>query len=194
MLATLIKILPVLWPFFREMVLGGRRGPEAETPSRLKAFFYTIVFLLVLLGYGSYYAFNMMQRLHVAESKVMVLEDQVDKNDTNTRDLRDDRDRLRAENDKFYGRVRELRDEKETINAKLASAQATLVSTQEDNRVLLAENRDLRSKLGTAESAATNLSTFRTEGKQTPQSLKRHNRAVDVLKQLREDSLNDSPR
>ena len=194
MLATLIKILPVLWPFFREMVLGGRRGPEADNPSRLKVLFYAIMFLLVLLGYGSYHFWTIMVQLHTAETKVSVLQEQVNSHDKNTKDLRDDRDRLRVDNDKYYSRVRELRDEKEVLASQLAAAKATLASTQDENRELLSENRNLNRKLGTAETAADNLSTFRTKGKQTPKSLVKHNEAVDVLKQLREDTLNEGRR
>ena len=194
MLATLIKILPVLWPFFKEMVLGGRRGPEADQHSRLKVLFYAIVFLLVLLGYGSYHFWNIMVQLHGAETQVSVLKEQVDSHDRTTKDIRDDRERLRVENDKYYNRLRELRDEKETITGQLASTKATLASTQEENRELLSENRKLNQKLGTAENAADSLSTFRTTGKQTPKSLVKHNEAVDVLKQLREDTLNEGRR
>lgn len=194
MLATLIKILPVLWPFFREMVLGNRQGPEADNPSRLKVLFYAIVFLLVLLGYGSYHFWTIMVQLHGAETRVSVLQEQVDGYDSNTKDLRDDRNRLRVDNDKYYTRVRELRDEKELMASQLAAAKATLASTQDENRELLAENRKLNQKLGTAEVAADSLSTITPKGKSTPKSVVKHNEAVDVLKQLREDTLNEGRR
>lgn len=195
MLATLIKILPVLWPFFKDMVLGGRQGPETDHPSRLKVLFYAIVFLLVLLGYGSYHFWNIMNQLHGAETQVSVLKEQVDSHDRTTKDIRDDRERLRAENDKYYARLRELRDEKESVTSQLAATKATLNSIQEENRELLSENRGLAQKLGIAENAASSLSTFKTQGKRTtPKSLVKHNEAVDVLKQLREDTLNEARR
>jgi chromosome segregation ATPase len=194
MLATLLKILPVLWPFFKEMVLGGKPGPEADNPSRLKVLFYAIAFLLALLGYGSYHFWSILTQLHSAETQVSVLKEQVSSHDRNTQDLRDDRDRLRADNDKYYGRVRELRDEKETITSQLAATKATLTSVQDENRELLTENRNLMKKLGSAETAADNLSTFKTQGKQTPRALVKHNEAVDVLKKLREDTLNEGRR
>jgi chromosome segregation ATPase len=190
MLATLIKILPVLWPFFKEMVLGGKKEPgEADKPSRLKALFYIIVFLLAALGYGGYQALHLVQRLHDVESENAGLTEKIKGTVEFGADARLERDQLREDNRGYIARMRLLRESQLELTTKLAQSNADLVVSLSRNNELQSELKEAQTKLKEAEDAADSLSKFRTNP-QTPRSLKQHNEAVDVLRQLREEANN----
>lgn len=190
MLATLIKILPVLWPFFKEMVMGGRREPgEAEKPTRLKALFYIIVFLLAALGYGGYQAFNLVQRLHDVESENARLTERIKGTTEFGTDVRAERDQLREDNRGYISRMRALRDSQLDLTNLLAQSNSKLEIKDSRIEQLTEDLKETQKKLKEAEDASESLSKFKTNP-QTPRSLKQHNEAVDVLKQLREESTN----
>ncbi len=194
MFATLMKILPVLWPFFKEMVLGGKKEIEAaDRPNRLKALFYIISFLIISLGYGGYETFKLIQKLHAAELSNASLTEQYRGANSVIANLTSERDGYKRLSDDRSERVKELRDQQDNLIRQLAKSESDLQNSQAEIKRIIDEKAELESKLAVAEKAARNLDTFRTTP-QTPRRLIRHNQAVDVLKQLQEDTANEASR
>lgn len=194
MFTTLMKILPVLWPFFKEMVLGGKKDPEAtEKPTRLKALFYIIAFLLLALGFGASQAFTLFQKLHSAEVQNATLLQRAQGNDDVIDNLKAERNTYREIADERYERIKQLREVELDLSKQLAKANAELQNVSDDKKDLERKNKELEDKLYLAEQAARNLGTFKVNTN-TPKRLIRHNEAVDVLKQLKEESANDNGR
>ena len=194
MFATLIKILPVLWPFFKEMVLGGKKELEAtDRPNRLKALFYIISFLIVSLGYGGYETFKLIQKLHAAELSNASLIEQYRGANAMIANLTSERDGYKRLSDDRSERVKELRDQQDNLIRQLAKSESDLKNTQAEIKRIIDEKDELERKLAVAEKAAKNLDTFRTTP-QIPRLLIRHNQAVDLLYQLQLDTANEGPR
>lgn len=194
MFTTLMKILPVLWPFFKEMVLGGKKDPEAtEKPTRLKALFYIIAFLLLALGFGASQAFTLFQKLHSAEVQNATLLQRAQGNTDVIDNLKAERDTYREVANERYERIKQLREVELDLSKQLTKANTELQNVSDDKKELEAKNKELENKLYLAEQAARNLGTFKVNNN-TPKRLIKHNEAVDVLKQLREESTNDNGR
>lgn len=194
MFTTLMKILPVLWPFFKEMVLGGKKDPEAtEKPTRLKALFYIIAFLLLALGFGASQAFTLFQKLHSTELQNATLLQRAQGNTDVIDNLKAERDTYREVANERYERIKQLREVELDLSKQLMKANTELQNVSEDKKDLEAKNKELENKLYLAEQAARNLGTFKVNNN-TPKRLIKHNEAVDVLKQLKEESANDNGR
>lgn len=194
MFTTLMKILPVLWPFFKEMVLGGKKDPEAtEKPTRLKALFYIIAFLLLALGFGASQAFTLFQKLHSAEVQNATLLQRAQGNDDVIDNLKAERNTYREIADERYERIKQLREVELDLSKQLTKANTELQNVSDDKKELERKNKELEDKLYLAEQAARNLGTFKVSTN-TPKRLIKHNEAVDVLKQLKEESANDNGR
>lgn len=194
MFTTLMKILPVLWPFFKEMVLGGKKDPEAtEKPTRLKALFYIIAFLLLALGFGASQAFTLFQKLHSAEVQNATLLQRAQGNTDVIDNLKTERDTYREVANERYERIKQLREVEFDLSKQLTKANTELQNVSEDKKELEAKNKELENKLELAEQAARNLGTFKVNNT-TPKRLIKHNEAVDILKQLKEESANDDGR
>ena len=194
MFTTLMKILPVLWPFFKEMVLGGKKDPEAtEKPTRLKALFYIIAFLLLALGFGASQAFTLFQKLHSAEVQNATLLQRAQGNTDVIDNLKTERDTYREVANERYERIKQLREVELDLSKQLTKANTELQNVSDDKKELEAKNKELENKLYLAEQAARNLGTFKVNNN-TPKRLIKHNEAVDVLKQLKEESANDNGR
>lgn len=194
MFTTLMKILPVLWPFFKEMVLGGKKDPEAtEKPTRLKALFYIIAFLLLALGFGASQAFTLFQKLHSAEVQNATLLQRAQGNTDVIDNLKAERDTYREVANERYERIKQLREVELDLSKQLTKANTELQNVSDDKKELEAKNKELENKLYLAEQAARNLGTFKVNNN-TPKRLIKHNEAVDVLKQLKEESANDNGR
>lgn len=194
MFTTLMKILPVLWPFFKEMVLGGKKDPEAtEKPTRLKALFYIIAFLLIALGFGASQAFTLFQKLHTAEVQNATLLEKAQGSSDVIDNLKAERNTYQGIANERYERIKQLRDVEVELTKQLSKSNTELNNVSEAKRELERKNKELEDKLFLAEQAARNLGTFKVSSS-TPKRLLKHNEAVDVLKQLREESANDNGR
>lgn len=194
MFTTLMKILPVLWPFFKEMVLGGKKDPEAtEKPTRLKALFYVIAFLLIALGYGASEALNLFQKLHTAELQNATLLSKAEGSTAVIDNLKAEKTTYQGIADDRYNRIKELRDIERDLSKQLMKVNTELQNISDEKTELQRQNKELGEKLAIAEEAARNLGTFKVNPA-TPKRLLKHNQAVDVLKQLKEESANDNRR
>lgn len=181
MLAAFLKIVPVLWPFFKEMIMGGSKDPlEGPRTARLKGLFYAIMLLLGLLGYAGYYMFQMTQQFHLVQTENVKLTLAVDNGTTTAANTRTDLDRVRDDNQQLSKRLREVREQQLTLATQNGDLREQLATEK-------AKSEHLQWIIDQAGIAGKNLTKFNVRD-DSPRTLRKHNESVDVLKQLQQEA------
>lgn len=180
MFSTFFKILPALWPFFVEIITGGKKDDFYNTPSKLKSLFLIFAVLVALLGYGSYQLYSAWveiqesrQTINQLQSKLDALTPQLDEKKSQIADLKRDlaeskvdAQGLRKDSDEWR-----LKYEQEHHETQLNEFEATQLRLLLNQCLLLTPT----------------LQKFK-ETKNTPEKLREHNRAIDKLRGIKEEA------
>lgn len=179
MFAVLLKILPVLWPFFKEIFFGGDKDTPTDKNTKTKILFY----LTVLLAAAAFYALHVVHQIYLEKG---VLDKasyslQVDLDATKKQLGKAEAEILSLESEVKTYREKERQHVQSEISVTMKVYQLEAELTSEK-----AKNVDLEERLRKAVTAAESLSKFRT-GQNAPRSLVEHNQSVDTLSRLREE-------
>ncbi|CAD5236156.1 hypothetical protein PP187_gp167 [Klebsiella phage vB_KvM-Eowyn] len=183
MFSTFFKILPALWPFFVEIITGGKKDDFYDTPSKLKSLFIIFAVLVALLGYGSYQLYSAWveiqesrQTINQLQSKLGALTPQLDEKSSQIVELKRELAESKSE-------AQGLRYDKDEWRSKYEEE-------HHDAQLHEFESTQLRLLLNQCLVLTPTLQKFK-ETKHTPEKLREHNRAIDKLNGIKHQALSE---